>query len=809
MCRVKPRATPRHAPVCTKNRPVHAQNSFVRSVLTSLPKYTRRPHGSQSIFDFNTQALKQRALKYHQKWFTQEVEGLKQRFPEGGSYSLTEHFYSLPTLVRNQWKTYLNDPTVFFRLEWRGENEDVPVIVFFQVPLKANASQAALVITDDPNQATDTSLGLLSDGNDWLMNDRDVSSVPTYYADAAGLDDSFLFTDLDGSDAADKPVVSQAGLDWETLLGTGALLGVVSQTQSGAPAGPKPGLPFGRMAAYGAAGTLLFVGIHSAVKYAGVPKELVPLADTAGMVGTLLLMDTVHHTSAWMVQQGILSRPIFSSGMQWGSLVQASPYLWTGSVGVAMLIDAAGQKFGNKDWQLGGWNNTVATFGITTSAYVGLSTTTSLLTQAGAAAPGSEFALNYPRVMAFARNNPATAAAFQRLGAAYGSATGAGLSWYSVKYTGIAGGGGVLGGSLQVLGAIGAVGMGDWAGGVALDFWEWATDKHKDKEYSLVKLTMNYILSQSAKKAGKVGGFFMKVLPASSRALVIAFKGSTLDQGILDHWISWTNDMNQKSKEIERDILKLALASVSFDKGEFRFQDAVFKAAVKKIFTDKKNAKAIKDLYEMVGKFRGSPAGNRLTHARTLTDLVSVRGEYNRKEMMDYLRGRLQNLHQDGEWDNSLRPMVRNLLRRAKRQYAAKMLKLELAVRIKGKVKPITVPEDQLTYEQISFLFGGVENYEAVASGQVTSASHLHSESTVMQGRIRALTYLNNILAREQLAQFNTGGQGAVMSNTTRRTRMEQNYGLDRITSDMFAKKPPTKMGALFFPPEARYVSRF
>lgn len=675
--------------------------------------------------------------------FAQEIQRLTDKTASGLVYSLGEKLHLIPrAVIMGMSPEVLENPYDYsFTWAWQGNR---PNLVVFKREAKEHVVDVKLNPFDGRYYITQASTNP-------VCREDDLSG--TIFSDDP--EDGPLAAFLESNDA----------LLWG---GSAFLLGSVSATPNGgAPRGARAGLPVRSMLFQGGIGAGMLLGIHTAVTKLGVPKQLAPYVDVGAMVG---VMQLGHHITGAMAESGIIFKQALLPKGYWGSVFQSSPYFALGSIGVATALDALGCKFGSTC-------NTLGTITGTTFGYVGISETTSLLTQASTATAGSEFAAQHPRVMAFAEAHPRTTAFFSRLGHAYEAATGVGLEPATVNIGsrslalgsrgsgifyaagGPAGGAGWLSGGIQALGAFGAVALGSWLGGGIVDFWAWYSGNSSSQDFKLIDLTWNYMNQGAAKELGVVGksaNFLFGPVVRGIQSLVIS---DHVWQGMTEHWQRWSGGCNDWAKGMDKVLLSLALASTTADSIEgkqprLRINMGAVEKGLRMFFTSKEkpagckgnecmsNAEAVERIFDMIALFESSAQRNRLKdNTLKLYFGLSRKGKVeNRPSMKKYLHNLIRNA-QENKIDD-LYYGVRNLLSAARKQYASRMVQLKLMRKEGDKLVGVKIRPRDLNAQQKAFLFGGEEIYAAVAREEIKKFSDVRSEYIVLRKRINALEYM-------------------------------------------------------------------
>jgi len=528
----------------------------------------------------------------------------------------------------------------------------------------------------------------------------------------------------------------------------------------------KTGLPWGNILIQGAIGSGMILAIHEGVEFLHPPKKVMPLADVSGFVGTLKLMDL---GSKGLAKIGILKSGMFPDGIGLAHLAQAMPMFAVSGLAVSSGFNELGCKFGTRCNEIGSLFTTMI-------GYTALSQTTTLMTRA--IEPSVEFATKFPQLVTFAESNPAIAGAFARLGAAYGSTIGTRLVPAAIgcgdgaitlslpgalgfggigggvylASDGLAGGSGVLGGTLQGIGAAGVVMFGSWIGGSIVDAYDWASDNTKDHDYDLVDFTWKYM---NMNAGGIIAGLFNPLIKGI-QALTISDEVYKDMQFFWGRWAdgcnNWVNSMSEKF------ILPLALSTMKINpsNGKPEIDYSSIGYALIKMYGDAQvsdkcngehcvsNADSVKSIYSMIDRFINSSQKHRLSDEAILfRQAVSKDGRIvDKGAFKSFLKIVISKYAKNGVLYNA----VRKEYKRVNLRFLEKLVSLGLAKKDdSGKIIATRVDYKNLDDEQAAFIFGGKAVYMAFISGEIKDASDIQSPYFAMRRRVKMLKHTMEI----------------------------------------------------------------
>ncbi len=762
--------------------------------------------------DASSEEIQQAAFAHHQQILKDEMDRIDRQFAKetayltqvtdpGKPYPLATHSQYLPKVIFDQIAPLMQlNPNIMNELAftWAWSEGDRPQIYIF-APKSPDGSEAAVGY----DEGTGEVFIIQSKGNKnphGLYGNAGTSNEPldTLLSGGIDLNSSLPFSPPKFGNAKPEAVVfvdkknpkpTDALLSGDDTLAAGGigmlLLGSMAPggTGGGGPGGMRPALPVKGMLIQGGIGTGVFLGIHYGVLAVGIPERIAPYADVTAMMGGFHLLD---RGSAFLASKGFLSNRLFPGGINWGGFAHASPFLIWGSVGSSYLMDAAGYEFGSA-------GNLIGTVGLTTTGYVGLSQTTSLLSQASS--PSLQFAARHPHVVAFAEHFPKTTAAFSNLGTAYATTRGVGLVPQSLNIGskslllgtagaggtsgiylasgGWAGGAGYLAGGLQAIGAAGVVALGSWIGGGIVDIWAHASGYADDGDYKLIEFTWNHMNVEVA------GSFLNAVFGPLIRGIQALTIPDEVYEGMELNWKTWIYSCNNWANSIDQIMISFALVSMTLESSgsegpHISFNYEIFRKGLEQYLQSKTVSKGCKDsddggkcksnsevttavmgMYKML--MESSQKYNMSNNMIDLAQLISRNGSVSFEPgTRDYVAGLLEKLQDKG----ILKFSVQKALKIARNQLNAKMVDVGLMTEeypdgctaldyatgdkacMKVKYVPAKLVPGKFTKEQIKFLFGDRNTYRLLASKQITDATQIKSESVVLKSRIEALELL-------------------------------------------------------------------
>jgi len=453
------------------------------------------------------------------------------------------------------------------------------------------------------------------------------------------------------------------GTDIPTVAAAGVLL-----TRLPSPANPEPPSAGGRgpnsiMISNPILGTAVTVGTGVLI-YVAVDRQ-VQAMDMPPAVRSLFATGETALIYGGAARLGIIEPP------QWGNVLRAAPHLALLQIGSSYVFDELGLPRGSA-------GNNLASFGLSTTAYVGL----------------PRLAGRFPRIANLYRasiglplEGAATATAFR--------------------------GSGLITGGLRFAGAVGTVFLIDWLGGSLGEFMVWAGDGFKQPapDARLWRTALESFYADFANNAGGFAGWSARNLPfinkaaiGWARALSSGFERdfSGAVNGVIDRWVNGTNDF---AEAMNNGFLLCALQS--FDKksdGSLELDWTAFQLHLNELFRREHDVVAAG--YRMESLIRPTYWGDRITETSYIADRVSSDGGIRDQAKF---RQHVQSLFDVDYYSNRLPAMLETIIREERRSFEDRLGELHLL----SSQSDRPLRESQLNSAQRNFLHGDGRTSEA------------------------------------------------------------------------------------------------
>ncbi len=511
-------------------------------------------------------------------------------------------------------------------------------------------------------------------------------------------------------------------------------------------------------------------GIYVAFEF-GVFQDLDPAIRPVFVMGGMLASyEMMGQISESLVADGLLSRG-FMGRPQWNPLGLSMPMMFGASVGTGFLLDGLGWEFGSPE-------NSIGSVGITMGGYMAVAHYASQLAPLRLAYETAAFSQKLgagaklwrsPLVPRYVQPQGLPGAGLAALrpimvgGRPLFSIWGGRIFLSSGIPAGASAATKGLALGVQAFNAVNVIGLGNWAGELAVSGVMAATGYDDDPDYKLMRSAYDTILREHM---GSVGYFFGGAIARGMQSLSSAVDDDVdreIWRGIKTRMIDWQTNLERFAKNVEDEILITVIktrrslpkdpfygkwtAEVNWTALKARLKDVYsgeaypelteskrkeYRKALKhslpqlaELFTGTTRERAVRGAIRLLKTINSDGSFGRYRQAYDFRTGQPVRGDWMPGEMQSYLHDLIQRAEKSGR----LQQLVGRIRQGLQRQVAQRAHDVGLGYISNGQYYSKQIPDHQLSTEQRKFVFGDGTKSELIQLKQEIESWHQLEQS--------------------------------------------------------------------------------